>query len=895
MLVLLLLTCCGVLWLAHRFSLLLSLPLELSVKALNIPIPKIPFISIDKVTNDSICIHWSTDPDTDLENEKKQTKYLNSSIAYYVLYLNGLETCKIIGTKTRYVLENLKPNNNYQIDLVAFNQTGFRSKSSPVFVKTCANKFNPNIKNIDDVVSLLMNKTDQQLMIKNYNLPRITNDKPELVQLANDINQNNGNKISSLTAENPHLMEDPNDLKYLLESVLFIINENIKSYKNAETDYLEEKTNLLTTKQAAQERKNFEDANRSNLRSEIKFLEDQKVKNKSGVDTLNKKINEMFRKIETFQTKIQDWNTEIEKMQKTKALLINENPKILQKLKENIESLNKEIFSQQTEIHNAEDDVRNEISKRKLLESQKVKISSLFKQINNNIDDNTGLIKSDGLQYLKELLELMPEWKDELYEQLVTIDEKAEQDYKQLQQNEWLKFHEMKTKLDTQRLELMKSKDELSTTATTTTNVNGYFYNSLKTASNSSLAVNTNTNANSNSISQFNSNSLRNLMRPTITTTNSLHSLNQDSNLWSNTPDHNANEHSQNSVNMLLPQNLINGEEGLFDSQSFNQFNPLIPPAPPSTAMSTMNSNMSNTINAFNTSPNISQINSFDLYPTTSQQQNSFLNTTPQHNRITSLSGVLAANPNVSSSSNLLQSQLLASPNNSDNLIKDPTQSPFNNFQHRSTHSNGSEFDPVSLLLAESNQHYGTFFGKDDNTDIGRGRSSSFGSSIWSSGNNPTSQPGNWGSNGFSFLSQPMTMTPNNEETTERTSNHERSPSFLKSMIGKLGSSPTKTISNQTVENQITEGLEVDEVTDHVSKNIRSGSSSSGNTNSINNAKSSRFFKLGGGRKNSVISTSQQSNNSSNSAPLVEGDEQNTNSGFNIGRKLSFAAFKSNK
>lgn len=902
MLVLLLLTCCGILWLAHRCSLLLSLPLELSVKALNIPIPKIPLISIDKVTNDSICIHWSTDPDTDADADRKQSKLLKSSIAYYQLYLNGLETCKISGTKNKCILKDLKPNNNYQIDLVAFNQTGFRSKSSPVFVKTCANEFDPEIKNLDEVVTLLMNKHDRQTMTKNYNIPRITNEKPELAQLSNEISNNNGNKISSLTSANPHLMEDPNDLKYLLESVLLVINENMKSYKAAELDYQEEKANLLTTKQAAQERKNFEDANRSNLRSEIKFLEDQKVKNKSGVDSLNKKINEMSKKIDTFNAKIKEWNLEIERMKKTEKLLINEQPKLLQKLKDDINTLNQEIFFQQSEIHEAEDDLRNEIAKRKLLESHKVKITELFKNINNHIDDNTGLIKPDGMQYLNELLELKPEWKDELYEQFVAIDEKAEQDYKQLQQNEWLKFNKMKNKINSQRLELMKSKDELSTTATTTTNVNGYFYNSLQTASTGSLVPN-NTTGNGNSantnLNQFSPNSLRNIIRPPITTTGSFNG-NMDTGLWTNPADN--NEHSQNSVNMLLPQNLINGDEGLFDSQSLNQFNPSIsniippPPPPPSSAMSTMNSNMSNGLNVFTTSPNLQPIANFDLYPTTSaQQQSNFLSTTPQHSRITSLSGVLAANPNVGSSSNLIQSQLLSSPNTSENMLIDPTQSPFNGFQHRSTQSNGSEFDPVSLLLADSNQHYGNFFGNDDKNDINRARSSSFGSSIWSNGNNPNTQPGNWGANGFSFLNPPMTMTSTTEEPKDRSSHHERSPSFLKSMIGKLGSSPTKTISNKTVDNQLSDDHDTDIMSDHAGKSARSGSSGSVNPSTLNNAKSSRFFKLGGGRKNSVVSNSQASHNSANSASFVDSDEQSGNSGFNIGRKLSFAAFKSSK
>ena len=50
----------GLCWLAHRFSSLISISLEKAVKTLNVCVPNVPLISIDKVSFNRIALHWDS-------------------------------------------------------------------------------------------------------------------------------------------------------------------------------------------------------------------------------------------------------------------------------------------------------------------------------------------------------------------------------------------------------------------------------------------------------------------------------------------------------------------------------------------------------------------------------------------------------------------------------------------------------------------------------------------------------------------------------------------------------------------------------------------------------------------------------------------------------------------
>lgn len=1110
MLIIFLLACCGMLWLAHRFSLLLSLPIETSVKSLSIPIPKIPLISVDKVADTTMVFHWndvssacnshatsdaSGYGSSDMKQDRKDSKdfkdskdskesketpdssfnFGSSAISHYILYINGIETVAINGQQHKCTLDGLQPGTNYQIDLVAFNMAGFRSRSSPIYVKTSAKPIKDSnmqsLENPDNVIKCLLHEQERASLIRNDPFKAsITNGRSRsgTIEGAHQNSNHNSNgshhhneNTNSPKTKHPHLIDDINELKWILESGLEEVQSLMKSYKEAEQEFEEEEINLISACNEARERRKYEDNNRMNLRQEIKLLEEQRVKGTGRISADEKKIKERLKKIENYNSQIEKWRLEIEHMKKKREYLFKENPEVLKKLEQDIVTLNKEIFSSQTEVHEAEDELRDEIAQRKLLENQKVTVIQLFEEINKNINDVTGLLSAEGMESLNRLMELKPEWKEELLREVVEIDEKAESDWKALQQKEWINFNNMKNEIDEQnKLSLLKGAPNTSlgvngvsagissngiegngnaTTATNTTNVNGYLYNSLPSSSNNTV--------NSYNNLAFNSNSMRSMIRPGVSSSGSFHGTeglpekpglpndsgnntfnsSNNANIWPlnlsldssgrNMINPTTDSLDTTTVDMLLPQNLIDGEDfdQLFETQSKHQPNNEDPIMSPSLSVRGLNklpasSALGNSTNSV--SPNISQLNNFDVYQGGSLN-GLVLNSTPQANKVTSLSAIASGNNQNSMMGNSAPLNMIGSPQslnaylaNSDNglssnlldLGQAATTSPFSsnaamNLGLNGNTANGSDMDPSNVAfnlgsnIGESNNHYSKIFGSlngpsnatlNDNGNanldfsLSRARSTSFGSSIWSNGNSGNASnngTGTWGSknkaNGFSFLGAPITMSSTsaggsqsglgysknhtimsslkNDETKEKErlqvkddlsslhndsnsddndeyhngeqSYQPTSPSFLKSMMEKFGSSPTKTISNKTMENAL-EDLD-DIVEDKLSKRTNSVSSNSNTTSSGTHQKSSslgssRFFKLS--RKNSLISASQHSvgtNGSGinsnglgvSSALLVEEEPtSNANGALNsgnsgggfMGRKLSFA-FKRDK
>lgn len=958
------LACAGTLWLAHRFSLLMSLPIETSVKSLSIPIPKVPLLSVDKVTDTSIAFHWSdVSGNTENGDSKKEKDDLvsSSNIDHYILYINGIQTLRIKGDVNKCTLEELEPSSNYQIDLVAFNLAGFRSKSSPIFIKTSAKHIEDSklqsLQNIDNVIKYLLREQERESLtrtdpFKSTTASSASNGRSRSGTL--DGNQQPPTTSTStnptIDSKHPHLIDDINELKWILESGLEEVQQLMRSYKEAEFEFQEEESNLIATRDEARTRRKFEDNNRTNLRQEIKLLEEQRVRGASRVSADQKKIKERERKIDELKHQIEKLNSDTIRMQKELEFQTKQNPKKLLKLENEVMNLNKEIFVSQEELHNLEDELRYEISLRKTLESTKLKVIELFEKINENIDEVTGLLRPEGVQYLNDLFKLKPEWEKELYQEIKEIDEKAESDYRHLQAREWEKFELKKKQIDEEKRQRIlqnvqnvqnvnsnpilptvniNTSNENVTTGSTPTNVNGYLYNQLPSHSNGS-AFNS---------QQFNSNSMRSLMglrsenngsfQGEFDDSASLNAFNGKNNIWA------INNSDRQSVNMLLPQNLIDSEEIdqlLTNTNKSNNHTVLSPHINPLSQPSL------NPQNGSAASPNISQINQFDYY------QNNGLNgmvlgSSPHHQRITSLSALTTA----ASQMNLMNSppqSLHAQLSNNDSIVT--TQSPFNNNNSMNMQLNtnpvsgGNDIDPVSMYLTSnglsdntSSHHYSKIFGtlgsdlqetninnansnsnnynlnsnststnvnttiknNNNNNSSTRGRSSSFGSSIWSNGNtnNNHANSGSWGglqpNNGFSFLGTPASLNQSEQQSLVSTMNdqigqspstsiveqsntnkvvntttgdhhHPNSPSFLKSMMGKFGASPTKTLSNKTVEHHFDAHGHISLFDETIEENPKDEKSPITH-NKSSSFGSSRFFKLP--RKNSMHSTSQAS------------------------------------
>ncbi|KAF6009097.1 hypothetical protein HII12_003671 [Brettanomyces bruxellensis] len=433
----------GLCWLAHRFSSLISISLEKAVKTLNVCVPNVPLISIDKVSFNRIALHWdsgigrfnseagknaagnvsnsSNTPDgsyegtnsgpnteANIEGPRKLPQVSPHAISHYVLYINGLQTAIIDGNKQSCVLNGLTPDTNYQVDLVAFNMTNFRSRSCPIYVKTAARddpKFAQNglggsLDHPDALLRTLVPDPGDLIVHEAFKSRSRSSTIDGGSSFGFD-SANNSGVQQEPTRTPPNLITDINELKFLLESGLEEVKCLIRSHRNMETEFKEEEEALILARREAKQRRKIEDSNRANLRQEIKYLEEQRMKSENKLSANRQKLNVRLKKIHLKEDQIDAWNKEIDKMKEEKrTILEKDHPEQMDKLQYQIQELNKVSFSSR------------QICK-PVFYSRKVR------------------------KTLEKLLLLKPDWSKELTDEVLTIDKQMEAEWKELQKKEF--------------------------------------------------------------------------------------------------------------------------------------------------------------------------------------------------------------------------------------------------------------------------------------------------------------------------------------------------------------------------------------------------------------------------------------------------------------------------
>lgn len=69
----------AVIWLVHRLLSIYKIPINSLIQILNIKIPKVPIVSINKIASDHVCFHWEPTLEKGAGNQ-------------YKIYLNGVES-----------------------------------------------------------------------------------------------------------------------------------------------------------------------------------------------------------------------------------------------------------------------------------------------------------------------------------------------------------------------------------------------------------------------------------------------------------------------------------------------------------------------------------------------------------------------------------------------------------------------------------------------------------------------------------------------------------------------------------------------------------------------------------------------------------------------------------
>lgn len=413
----LLLAIAGILWLSRRFKMLMELPLETSMRSLAIPIPAVPLMSVNKITDTTAFLHWDsyvTDDDKEIAP---------STVSHFILYINGVQSNYINGKQHSCTIENLSPSTNYQIDLVAFNVSGYQSRSSPIFIKTSFKKDicvkDEGLSYPDSIIKGLLNQEELKsiVMVDNFKA------RSRSGSLTEKSHATTNNKLVHVNMNMPHLTSDINDLKWMLESALGEYNSLLVAYNEVSTEFKEEEASLLTTLNEAKERRRYEDTSKASLRQEIKLLEEQKLKASSRLSKEEKKLEEKRLKIVKQKEELEKWKQEIDQMKMEVEKFKEEKPQLIDKYQTEIDELNKVTFTNFSNFHEIENDLKSEIVNRKQLEGIKKKLEAIVSKLPSCQNPNTGLYNAEGIEIIEAIIRMFPNWGEQLRYELIIKDQ----------------------------------------------------------------------------------------------------------------------------------------------------------------------------------------------------------------------------------------------------------------------------------------------------------------------------------------------------------------------------------------------------------------------------------------------------------------------------------------
>ncbi|KAF2493953.1 hypothetical protein BU16DRAFT_488794 [Lophium mytilinum] len=115
--------CLALFWVAYRAYKVLAKPVEELVHLLGLEVPVAPIVSLAGIKADGILLHWKP-PDS------------RSSIAKYLVRINGIDIDHVSPLETSVTVTDLLPNHHYTVRIVTVNTASFQAPSVPLRVKT---------------------------------------------------------------------------------------------------------------------------------------------------------------------------------------------------------------------------------------------------------------------------------------------------------------------------------------------------------------------------------------------------------------------------------------------------------------------------------------------------------------------------------------------------------------------------------------------------------------------------------------------------------------------------------------------------------------------------------------------------------------------------------------
>lgn len=352
-------------------------------------------------------------------------------------------------------MNNLQINKLYQIVVVAVNvNTNYRSKSSAVYIETLVNenrsKVNSPYTSIKDLPFLKGRAKEignTESMISKKSAATNTTNATTTAMTATE-NFSIGHDDELLTADQIKKIEDPNLLNTYLTKYQDDWSKSLLEYEQfQESSRLEE---LEILESLSQYRKEFEEESdlKSKIDNSIKDIEKTK-------DTLTFSKSKLYNQLKTLVTTKDLHQSNLDSLRQQLTKLEEKNKTLQLKSKQDSKDLNQRISSLTIQLNKSKvqnDLIENEI---KDLGIEKKKLEKLLSTVKPLMDvlskelsfTREGTLKPNFQGILNELFDRVPEWKQEILEELDKTT-KNEIEWKHVFKSEIRKYLSIKQSLE---------------------------------------------------------------------------------------------------------------------------------------------------------------------------------------------------------------------------------------------------------------------------------------------------------------------------------------------------------------------------------------------------------------------------------------------------------------
>ncbi|KAK9324027.1 hypothetical protein V1517DRAFT_318542 [Lipomyces orientalis] len=359
-------TVISLLWLLHRATRLLQIPIPTLVHLLGIDIPSPPHVCLDSVTSDSVTLHWSL-PDR------------ATSVAKHVIQMNGQNVGESEKRETTVTITGLNPDQVYGVRVLAVNSNHYSAAGQLIRLRTRRKSEDLVLTNIQPITRENLGSPDKHMSHATESvLHGRKSDSPAVYtqfkrgnrsgRHSSPTRRGRSDSSSFTAATQPYTIES---LAAELEQIRSEISEIVAQHTHAEEEYAAAEATLQAELEALKERRKEEDAVRSQLRSETKALEESKRNLDSQKSKVERAVKHKTEVVEKIASDFVKWESERRQADVRKMDIARLTKELEGDVREKEKKSREALQQGHKDIAELEDDIRGLIAKVKKAEMEK--------------------------------------------------------------------------------------------------------------------------------------------------------------------------------------------------------------------------------------------------------------------------------------------------------------------------------------------------------------------------------------------------------------------------------------------------------------------------------------------------------------------------------------------